>query len=158
MIQESEPEDILLSPLTLATPLTLILLMKPLPLAIESDVILDIGPGLMTGAWCNCQIVALVCRYTFPRWCYVLFVHSVCLLHGSSCLALPYIIIAITQGNTNTVVIVGLLLAAIFSHFYTKLLFLPNNCRKRETGWVTWKWWMMIFVLVGKQRFDHHLI
>ena len=44
------------------------------------------------------------------------FVHSVCLLHGSSCLALPYIILAITQGNTDTVVIVGLLLAAIFSH------------------------------------------
>ena len=46
VIQESEPEDILLSPLTLATPLTLILLMKPLPLTLKSDVILDIGPGL----------------------------------------------------------------------------------------------------------------
>ena len=67
LIQESEPEALLLSPLTLAMPLTLILLIKPLPLTLESDVILDIGPGLMTGAWCNCQIVALVCRYTFPK-------------------------------------------------------------------------------------------
>ena len=47
LIQESEPEALLLSPLTLAMPLTLILLIKPLPLTLESDVILDIGPGLM---------------------------------------------------------------------------------------------------------------
>ena len=46
LIQESEPEALLLSPLTLAMPLTLILLIKPLPLTLESDVILDIGPGL----------------------------------------------------------------------------------------------------------------
>ena len=46
LIQESEPEDSLLSPLTLAMPLTLILLIKPLPLTLKSDVILDIGPGL----------------------------------------------------------------------------------------------------------------
>ena len=48
LIQESEPEDLLLSPLTLAMPLTLILLIKPLPLTLESDVILDIGPGLIS--------------------------------------------------------------------------------------------------------------
>ena len=59
LIQESEPEDLLLSPLTLATPLTLILLMKPLPLTLESDVILDIGPGLIySGTHCKqkCQV------------------------------------------------------------------------------------------------------
>ena len=47
LILESEPEDLLLSPLTLATPLTLILLIKPLPLTLKSDVISDIGPGLL---------------------------------------------------------------------------------------------------------------
>ena len=53
LIQESEPEDLLLSPLTLATPLTLILLIKPLPLTLKSDVICDIGPGLLLETICN---------------------------------------------------------------------------------------------------------
>ena len=47
LIQESEPEALLLSPLTLVMPLTPILLIKPLTLTLESDVILDIGPGLL---------------------------------------------------------------------------------------------------------------
>ena len=59
LIQGSEPETLLLSPLTLAMPLTLILLIKPLPLTLESDVILDIGPGLIySGTHCKqkCQV------------------------------------------------------------------------------------------------------
>ena len=46
VIQESEPEDLLLSPLTLATPLTLILLIMPLALTLKSHLIFDIGLGL----------------------------------------------------------------------------------------------------------------
>ena len=47
LIQESEPEDLLLSPLTLAMPLTLISLIKPLALTLKSDLIFHIGPGLI---------------------------------------------------------------------------------------------------------------
>ena len=47
LIQESEPEVSLLSPLTFAMTLTLILLTKPLVLTLESDLISDIGPGLI---------------------------------------------------------------------------------------------------------------
>ena len=54
LILESEPEDLLLSPLTLAMPLTLILLIKPLPLTLKSDVISDIGPGLKSSTF-NCN-------------------------------------------------------------------------------------------------------
>ena len=46
LILESEPEVLVLAPLTLAMPLTLILLIKPLALTLKSDLILDIGPGL----------------------------------------------------------------------------------------------------------------
>ena len=47
LILESEPEVLLLSPPALAMSLTLILLIKLLVLPLKSDVILDIGPGLL---------------------------------------------------------------------------------------------------------------
>ena len=48
LILESEPEVSVLAPLTLAMPLTLISLIKPLALTLKSDVIFDIGPGLLS--------------------------------------------------------------------------------------------------------------
>ena len=46
LILESEPEVLVLAPLTLAMPLALILLIKPMALTLKSDLIFDIGPGL----------------------------------------------------------------------------------------------------------------
>ena len=47
LISELVPEALVLALLNLAMPLTLILLIKPLALTLKSDLIFDIGPGLL---------------------------------------------------------------------------------------------------------------